>query len=64
MEQIDQQQKAAANLMSQFIESGFVVQDEDGSFIVPGMDEQRKFKPFSQNWKINKEIVSWFIIFI
>ena len=64
MEQIDQQQKAAANLMSQFIESGFVVQDEDGSFIVPGIDEQRKFKPFSQNWKINEEIVSWFIIFI
>ena len=47
MEQVDQQQKVAANLLSQFIESGFVVQDEDGSFIVPGMDEARKFKPFT-----------------
>ena len=64
MEQTDQQQKAGANLMSQFIESGYVVQDEEGSFVVPGIDEQRKFKPFTQDWKINKEIVSWFIIFI
>ena len=37
---------AAASLVQQFVEAGFVQQDEDGSFIVPGDDEQRRFKPF------------------
>ena len=47
MEQTDQQQKVAANLMSQFIDSGFVVPDGDDGFIITGANEQRKFKPFS-----------------
>ena len=37
----------AANLMTQFIESGFVAQDDDGNFVFPGADQERKFKPFS-----------------
>ena len=41
--------KVAANLMSQFIESGFVNQDEDGEFVVHGNGGDSKFKPFESH---------------
>ena len=40
---------AAANLMKQFINEGFVQADEDGSFIIPGLDVDKKFKPFEED---------------
>jgi len=37
------------NLMKQFMDSGLVRQDDDGSFVVPGLDEDKKFKPFQED---------------
>ena len=39
--------EAALNLLDQFIKTGFVVQDEEGNFAVPGISGERKFKPFA-----------------
>ena len=49
MEQEDQHQKAAANLMEQLIDAGLVQQDEDGSFMMPESQSKQKFKPFQGN---------------
>ena len=38
--------EAALNLLSQFVATGFVTQDEDGNFSMPGVSGERKFKPF------------------
>ena len=46
MEQADHQQKAAENLMGQFVDAGFVRQDEEGNFVIPGASGEKKFKPF------------------
>jgi hypothetical protein len=35
-------------LIQQFLDTGFVVQDEDGNFTVPGISGQKKFKPFDE----------------
>ena len=40
--------EAALNLLDQFIKTGFVTQDEDGNFAVPGISGERKFKPFEE----------------
>ena len=37
---------AAINLLQQFVATGFVTQEEDGSFIMPGVSGDRKFKPY------------------
>ena len=37
---------AAIDLLKQFVATGFVVQDEEGKFVVPGISGERKFKPF------------------
>ena len=37
---------AAADLISQFLDAGFVKQGNDGSFNVPGANMNKKFKPF------------------
>ena len=49
MEQEDQNQKAAANLMQQFLEAGLVEQVDDGSFMMPESQSKQKFKPFQDN---------------
>ena len=36
---------AAADLISQFMDAGFVKQGNDGSFSVPGANVNKKFKP-------------------
>ena len=46
MEQDKQNGDAAANLLQQFVETGFVRQDEDGGFVLPGLSEEKKFRPF------------------
>ena len=38
--------EAALNLLSQFVATGFVTQDEDGNFSMTGVSGERKFKPF------------------
>ena len=38
--------EAALILLSQFVATGFVTQDEDGNFSMPGVSGERKFKPF------------------
>ena len=38
--------EAALNLLSQFVATGFLTQDEDGNFSMPGVSGERKFKPF------------------
>ena len=38
--------EVALNLLSQFVATGFVTQDEDGNFSMPGVSGERKFKPF------------------
>ena len=38
---------AAAHLVQQFIDAGIVAQDEEGSFTVPGVSQDRKFQAFS-----------------
>ena len=40
--------EAALNLLKQFVATGFVNQDEDGSFVMPGVSGERKFKPFEE----------------
>ena len=37
---------AALDLLKQFVSTGFVTQDEDGNFTLPGVSGERKFKPF------------------
>jgi len=38
--------EAALDLIKQFVSTGFVTQDEDGNFTMPGVSGERKFKPF------------------
>ena len=38
--------EAALNLLSQFVATGFVTQDEDGNFSMPGVSGERKIKQF------------------
>ena len=38
--------EAALDLLKQFFSTGFVSQDEDGNFTLPGVSGERKFKPF------------------
>ena len=47
MEQVDNQQKAAENLMGQFINAGLVQQEDDGNFVVVNDANKSKFKPFN-----------------
>ena len=37
---------AAADLVQQFIDAGFVKQGSDGNFTIPGASVTKKFKPF------------------
>ena len=37
---------AAADLIEQFLDAGFVKQGSDGSFSIPGASVSKKFKPF------------------
>ena len=37
---------AALDLLKQFVSTGFVTQDEDGNFTLPGVSGQRTFRPF------------------
>jgi len=37
----------AADLITQFLNEGYVQQDDDGYFHIPGADGAKKFKPFS-----------------
>ena len=46
MEENGQNGKVATNLLSQFLETGFVHQDDDGTFTVSGISGEKKFKPF------------------
>ena len=39
---------AALDLLKQFVSTGFVTQDEDGNFTLPGVSGERKFKPFEE----------------
>ena len=36
----------ASNLMKQFLDTGFVEQDDDGTFSIPAANSAKKFKPF------------------
>ena len=45
VEQQRQNGDAAANLLQQFLDAGYVKQDKDGSFMVPGISKERKFEP-------------------
>ena len=47
MENDLQEGKAAASLMEQFMETGLVTQNDDGSFTIPGLSGEKTFKPFS-----------------
>ena len=38
---------AASSLVQQFLDAGYVKQDKDGSFIVPGANVNKKFKAFA-----------------
>ena len=40
--------EAALDLLKQFVSTGFVTQDEDGNFTMPGVSGERKFKPFEE----------------
>ena len=46
MEDKNGEGEAAINFLSQFVATGFVTQDEDGNFSMPGVSGERKFKPF------------------
>ena len=48
MEDDGQNGKVATDLLSQFLETGFVRQDDDGTFTVPGISGEKKFKPFGE----------------
>ena len=39
---------AALDLLKQFVSTGFVTQDEDGNFTIPGASGQRTFRPFGE----------------
>ena len=46
METEKSQGDAAIDLLRQFVATGFVTQEEDGSFTMPGVSGERKFKPY------------------
>lgn len=46
MQEEKQRGDAAADLLGQFLDAGYVQQEKDGVFIVPGVSQARKFKPF------------------
>ena len=46
MEEDRQKGIAASSLVQQFMETGFVRQDENGSFVLPGLSGEKKFRPF------------------
>lgn len=49
IEQIEQEKQngdLAASVLQQFIDAGYVKQDKDGGFTVPGVSKERKFIPF------------------
>ena len=46
MEENSRSGAQAMDLLQQFCETGFVVQDDDGSFSIPGLSGAKKFKPF------------------
>ena len=48
MEQSKGQGDAALNLLDQFMKTGFVTQHDDGSFAIPGINGEKKFKPFDE----------------
>ena len=48
MEQSKSQGDAALNLLDQFMKTGFVTQHDDGSFAIPGINVEKKFKPFDE----------------
>ena len=37
---------AASDLISQFMDAGYVKQGNDGSFSIPGANVNKRFKPF------------------
>ena len=37
---------AALDLLRQFLSTGYVTQDEDGNFKMPGVSGERTFRPF------------------
>ena len=39
---------AALDLLKQLVSTGFVTQDEDGNFTMPGVSGERKFKPYEE----------------
>ena len=49
MEQDKHTGDAAANLLQQFVETGFVRQDDDGAFVLPGLSGEKKFRPFEES---------------
>ena len=46
LEQEREKANAAADLVQQFIDAGFVKQGNDGNFTIPGASVTKKFKPF------------------
>ena len=46
LEQEREKANAAADLVQQFIDAGFVKQGSDGNFTIPGASVTKKFKPF------------------
>lgn len=49
MEQGRQTGDAAVSLLKQFVDTGFARQEDDGSFIIPGLSGEKKFKPFEES---------------
>ena len=47
--------EAALDLLKQFVSTGFVTQDEDGNFTMPGVSGEQKFKPFGDQQDQSKE---------
>ena len=47
MEDSKAEGEAALDLLKQFVATGFVNQDEEGNFILPGVSGERKFKPYA-----------------
>ena len=50
-EQIEQEKQngdLAASILQQFIDAGYVKQEKDGGFTVPGVSKERKFLPFDR----------------
>ena len=46
LEQEREKGNAAADLIQQFVDAGFVKQGSDGNFTIPGASVTKKFKPF------------------